>query len=195
VKISIIGNGSVGATLAHSLAEIGHTVTTSDSTTSPAQVAAQIGEAEVAVLAVRFPVVAQLDPQVKAALDGKIVIDTTNPQTSDFMALTIGHTTSAGEQVATALPGARVVKAFNTVFAEHMTTARIAGHPLFLPVAADDDAAKRTVLELATRLGFDAVDAGPLANARYLEPAVELLVHLAYGSGLGGGIGFTLARA
>jgi predicted dinucleotide-binding enzyme len=195
VKISIIGNGSVGATLAHSLAEIGHTVTTSDSTTSPAQVAAQIGEAEVAVLAVRFPVVAQLDPQVKAALDGKIVIDTTNPQTSDFMALTIGHTTSAGEQVATALPGARVVKAFNTVFAEHMTTARIAGHPLFLPVAADDDAAKRTVLELATRLGFDAVDAGPLSNARYLEPAVELLVHLAYGSGLGGGIGFTLARA
>jgi predicted dinucleotide-binding enzyme len=195
VKISIIGNGSVGATLAHVLATIGHAVTTSDSTSSPAQVAAQIGDAEVAVLAVRFPVVAQLDAQVTAALDGKIVIDTTNPQTSDFMALTIGHTTSAGEQVAAALPGARVVKAFNTVFAEHLASARISGHPLFLPVASDDDAAKRTVLDLAIQLGFDAVDAGPLANSRYLEPAVELLVHLAYGSGLGGGIGFTLARA
>jgi len=109
---------------------------------------------------------------------------------ADFMSLTVGHTTSAGEQVAAALPGARVVKAFNTLFASTLGTPG-----LFLPVASDDEAAKKTVLELGTQLGFDAVDAGPPTNARYLEPAVELLIQLAYGQGMGAGIGFTLARA
>jgi 8-hydroxy-5-deazaflavin:NADPH oxidoreductase len=76
-----------------------------------------------------------------------------------------------------------------------MDTPDLEGGPLFLPVAADDEMAKKTVIELGAQLGFDAVDAGPLANARYLEPVVELLVHLAFGTGLGTGIGFTLARA
>ncbi|MDP4511040.1 NADPH-dependent F420 reductase [Nonomuraea turcica] len=195
MKISIIGNGNVGSALARRFTQMGHDVTVANSTTPPAQAAAQAAAADIVVLAVRFRVVAQLDAQVKAALDGKIVIDATNPQTPDFMALTIGHTTSAGEQVAAALPGTRVVKAFNTIFAANLEVPDLGGSPQFLPVASDDDMAKKTVIDLGVQLGFDAVDAGPLANARYLEPAVELLVHLAYGSGLGGGIGYTLARA
>jgi len=57
-----------------------------------------------------------------------------------------------------------------------------------------DDASKRTVLDLAAQLGFDAVDAGPLNNARYLEPAIVLLLQLAYGMHMGTGIGLALAR-
>ncbi|WP_433438308.1 NADPH-dependent F420 reductase [Nonomuraea sp. CA-141351] len=195
MKISIIGNGNVGSGLARRFAEVGHDLTTANSSTAAAQVAAQVADADAVVLAVRFPVVAQLDGAVKAALDGKIVIDVTNPQSADFMSLTIGHTTSAGEQVAAALPGARVVKAFNTIFASNLAKPGLGGSKAFLPVAGDDEAAKKTVLDLGAQLGFDAVDAGPLANARYLEPTVELLVHLAFGSGLGTDIGFALARA
>ncbi|HEX8508154.1 MAG TPA: hypothetical protein VF635_01460, partial [Propionibacteriaceae bacterium] len=63
-----------------------------------------------------------------------------------------------------------------------------------LPVAGDDPAAKKTVIDLGDQLGFEAVDAGPISNSRYLEPAVELLIQLAYGQGLGANIGFHLAR-
>ncbi|MDP4511779.1 NADPH-dependent F420 reductase [Nonomuraea turcica] len=195
MKIAIIGNGNVGSALARRLTATGHEVTVANSATPPSQVAAQAAAADAVVLAVRFGVIAQLHDQVKAALNGKVVIDVTNPQTPDFMALTIGHTTSAGEQVATTLPGARVVKAFNTIFAANIEAPDLGGSPQFLPVAGDDDTAKQTVIDLSIQLGFDAVDAGPLANARYLEPAVELLVHLAFASGLGTGIGYTLARA
>ncbi|WP_219520071.1 NADPH-dependent F420 reductase [Nonomuraea ceibae] len=190
MKISIIGEGNVGSALARRLATAGHTVTTANSSTPADQVATQVAGADVTVLAVPFPAVAQLDAKVKTALRDKVVIDVTNPLAADFMSLTIGHTTSAGEQVAATLPGARVVKAFNTVFAASLDTA-----DLFLPVASDDEAAKKTVLELGTQLGLDAVDAGPLANARYLEPAVQLLIQLAYGQGMGASIGFTLTRA
>ncbi|MFB9204809.1 NADPH-dependent F420 reductase [Nonomuraea spiralis] len=190
MKISIIGKGNVGSALARRLATAGHTVTTANSSTAPDQVAAQVAEADVTVLAVPFSAVAQFDAGIRTALRDKVVIDVTNPLAADFMSLTIGHTTSAGEQVAAALPGARVVKAFNTVFAATLDTPG-----LFLPVAADDETAKKTVLELGAQLGFDAVDAGPLANARYLEPAVELLIQLAYGLGMGASIGLTLARA
>lgn len=195
MKISIIGAGNVGSVLARRFAANGHEVTTADSATGPSRLAADIAAADVTVLAVPFDAVARLDPQVKTTLSGKIVIDATNPLAADFMSLTMGHTTSGGEQNAATLPGARVVKAFNTAMANTMETGRIGGSPLLLPVAADDDEARKTVLQLAAELGFDAVDAGPLSNARYTEPAVELLIQLAFGQGLGPGIGYVLARA
>ncbi len=108
------------------------------------------------------------------------------------MSLTVGYTTSAGETVAALLPGSSVVKAFNTIFAGHLPTAAINGVPLFLPVAGDDEVAKKTVLQPGTQLGFDA---GPLTNARYLEPTLELLIQLAFAQNLGPGIGLALLRA
>ncbi|GAA3908293.1 NAD(P)-binding domain-containing protein [Streptomyces lacrimifluminis] len=195
MKIVVIGTGNVGSVLARRFTENGHEVTTANSTTDPALLAAAAEAAEVTVLAAPFGAVAQLDPQVKAALSGKVVVDATNPLAADFMSLTVGHTTSGGEQNAATLPGARVVKAFNTAMATTMETGMVGDRPLLLPVAGDDEPARKTVLELAAELGFDAVDAGPLSNARYTEPAVELLIQLAFGQGLGPGIGFTLARA
>ncbi len=195
MRISIIGAGHVGSALAKRFTEAGHDVTVADFSVAPEQVASDTAAADIAVLALPFRAVAGLDDRIKAALAGKTVIDPTNLLAPDFMSLTVGHTTSAGEQKAATLPGARVVKAFNTVMASTLKAGTLGGGRLFLPVAGDDEAAKKTVVDLGAELGFDAVDAGPLANSRYLEPAVELLIQLAFGQGLGPGIGLTLARA
>ncbi|GAA1983378.1 NADPH-dependent F420 reductase [Kitasatospora viridis] len=193
-NILVIGKGNVGAALEDRFAAAGHQVTAVNSSVAPAEVARAAVAADVVVLAVPFVAVAALDAAIKAALSGKVVIDATNPLAPDFVSLTIGHTTSGGEEVAKALPGAKVAKAFNTVFADHLATGAVDGAKLFLPIAADDAEAKKTALALATELGFDAVDAGPLANARYLEPTIELLIQLAFVQGQGTGIGLTLVR-
>jgi len=72
----------------------------------------------------------------------------------------------------------------------------IAGTPLFLPVAADDPKAKEAIRTLCRDIGFDAVDAGPLANARLPEPMAYLNIQLGYviNKGMGAGIGFSLVR-
>lgn len=75
-----------------------------------------------------------------------------------------------------------------------LDTPTLGGVRQLLPVAGDNPAAKQTVLNLGEQLGFEAIDSGPLSNARYLEPAVELLIQLGYGQGLGPHIGFHLAR-
>ncbi|MFF9527306.1 NADPH-dependent F420 reductase [Streptomyces achromogenes] len=193
-KILIIGNGNVGSALSGRLTEAGHEVTAVNSSVPAQEVAATASASDVVVLAVPFSAVAGLDGAVKSALDGKTVIDATNPLAADFMSLTVGHTTSGGEEVAKALPGARVAKAFNSVFANHLASGEVNGNKLFLPVAGDDEAAKKTAIDLATQIGFDAVDAGPLSSARYIEPAIELLIQLAFGKGHGPGIGLTLVR-
>ena len=210
MKIAILGAGDVGSALAARLTGAGHHVTLSGSrpdsprllraaAASGADVAGAadaVSTAEVVFLAVPFAALdAALTDEVRAHLVGAVVVDVTNPLAADFMSLTIGHTTSAGEQVAARLPESRVVKAFNTVMAATLATPVLAGARQLLPVAGDDPAAKQVVLDLGSQLGFDAVDAGPLTNARYLEPAVELLVQLGYGQGLGARIGFHLARA
>ena len=115
------------------------------------------------------------------ALAGKIMIDATNPLTSD-MSLALGHTDSAGETVARLAPGARVVKAFNTTGANNMLDSRYASE------------AKAGVISLANDLGFEAVDAGPLTMSRYLEPMAMVWIKLALAQKLGRNFGFALLR-
>jgi hypothetical protein len=210
MKIGIIGAGNVGSVLAQSLTKAGHDVALSASSpdsprlkeaaarsgATAASAAEATASADLVILAIPFAALdATLTDEVTAALADKILIDVTNPVAPDYMSLTIGHTTSAGEQVAARLPRTRVVKAFSTIAAPNHGTPVLGGNRQLLPVAGDDEAAKQTVLELGTQLGFDAVNAGPLQNARYLEPMTELLVQLGYGQGMGTGIGFVLARA
>lgn len=127
----------------------------------------------------------------REALSGKTVVDVTNALDGS-MNLAVGFTTSGSEELQKKLPKARVVKAFNTVFAQHMDTGRLGDKPLTAFVAGDDASAKATVLGLAREIGFDAVDAGPLKNARLLEPLAYLNIQLGYGLGLGTQIGFKL---
>jgi 8-hydroxy-5-deazaflavin:NADPH oxidoreductase len=108
------------------------------------------------------------------------------------MQLALGYSTSGAEQLQRKLPGTRIVKCFNTVFAEHMDKGKVGDKQLTVFAAADDDRARRTVLGLAKEIGFDAVDAGPLINARSLETMGFFNIQLGYTLGLGTKMGIRL---
>lgn len=127
------------------------------------------------------------------ALEGQVLIDATNPLGADLR-LTLGHSDSGGEQVARWAPGARVVKAFNTTGFNIMEDPVIQGRHAVMFVAGDDPAAKSVVLDLASAIGFEAVDAGPLASSRMLEPMAQLWIHCAYRQGLTRDYAFHLLR-
>jgi 8-hydroxy-5-deazaflavin:NADPH oxidoreductase len=106
----------------------------------------------------------------------------------------VGTTTSGAEELAKLARGARVVKAFNTTGAENMAdTAYPPGMP-FMPVCANDAEARQRVMALATLIGFDAVDLGPLSAARYLEPFAMTWIHLAIKQGYGRKFAFGMLR-
>ncbi len=113
-------------------------------------------------------------------LTGKTLIDCTNPLLPDLSGLAVGMSTSAGEEVAKWAPGARVVKCFNTLGAENFADPVIASEKASMFYCGDDAGAKRIVAELGAQLGMDMVDAGPLTQARYLEPMALLWITMAY---------------
>lgn len=198
MKVTIIGAGNMGKGLAKQLAKAGHQVTVTARELEKAQALAQefpnvtaqpvnqaLGASEVVIVATGY---ADAIPALKSLgdLTGKVVVDITNPLTADYMGLTVGHSTSAAEEIAKALPGAHVVKAFNTVFAQVLTDGpELGGKPVPVFYATDDQAARGTIKTLIDSAGFAPVDAGPLKNARYLEPVAGLNIYFGYGAGHG----------
>jgi predicted dinucleotide-binding enzyme len=189
MRIAIIGDGNVGSALARGLKRVGHEVRAVGKDQGAIRDAASW--AEMAMLAVPFGALDEIVRFAGDLLAGKTVVDVTNALDAS-MNLAVGFTTSGAEDLQRKLPAARVVKAFNTVFAEHMDSGRLGDQPLTAFVAADDAGAKKTVLELARKIGFDAVDAGPLKNARLLEPLAYFNIQLGYVFGMGTQIGFKL---
>jgi predicted dinucleotide-binding enzyme len=190
-KIAILGKGNVGSALARGLARsYSHAKSIGNDKLAQLQAATQ---AEIVILAVPFPALDDVIKKLGAALDGKVVVDATNALTPDYQ-LAVGFTTSGAEELQKKLPQARVVKAFNTVFAQHMDSGKVGATPITALVASDDAAAKETVVTLAKDIGFETVDAGPLKNARLLEPVGFLNIQLGYMLGLGTQIGFKLVR-
>jgi predicted dinucleotide-binding enzyme len=129
-------------------------------------------------------------------LTGKTVIDTMNPlaMTDGALGLDRGFTTSAGETVASWLPGAKVVKTFNQVGANMMTQAhRFETRPVMF-LAGDDDAAKRVVSQLVGEIGFEPLDAGGLKEARILEPFAMVWINQALARGFGRDWAFGVLR-
>jgi 8-hydroxy-5-deazaflavin:NADPH oxidoreductase len=199
MKITVIGAGNMGAAFVKQLTRAGHQVSV---TARDSAKAAQVAAANPGAVAVTTAGAAKgADAVVLATgyadavgalesvgdLQGKVVIDITNPLTADYMGLTLGHSTSAAEEIAKAVPGAEVVKAFNTVFAQVLAEGADfgAGQKVTVFYAGDSERAKQTVSALAESMGFKTVDAGGLKNARYLEPLAGLNVYLGYGAGLG----------
>jgi len=191
-RIGVIGNGNVGSALARGLERVGHEVRAVGN--DQVAIADVANWAELVVLAVPFGAVDDVVAAAGARLDGKTVVDATNALDAE-MALALGYTTSGAEELKKKLPGAKVVKAFNTVFAQHMDSGQLDEQPLAAFVAGDDDDAKSTVLELAREIGFDAVDGGPLRNARLLEPLAYFNIQLGYVLGMGPQIGFRLLHS
>jgi 8-hydroxy-5-deazaflavin:NADPH oxidoreductase len=191
MKISIIGDGNVGSALARGLQKSGHSISMTGN--DPAHVAELAASGEIIILAVPFGAHDQVAATIGSAANAKPVVDVSNALTSDLK-LALGYTTSAAEELQKKLPSAKVVKAFNTVFAGTMDSGRAKGEQLTTFVTGDDAAAKSAVLDLARGIGFDAVDAGPLVNARLLEPVGFLTIQLAYVLGLGPEIGIKLVH-
>lgn len=209
MKIAIVGAGNVGGALGKGWAAKGHSVyfgvpepqsekmqallKSIGANARAGSVQEAAANAEIVVLATLWNA-AQNAVADAGNLAGKIVIDCMNPLAPDLSGLVLAQTTSAAEQVAAWAKGARVVKAFNTTGAGNMADSRYAGGKLAMCIAGDDAAAKKSVSQLATDLGFDAIDAGPLKNARLLEPFAMLWIYLAVKQGLGPNIAFQLMR-
>lgn len=188
-KIAIIGDGNVGSALRRGLERAGHEVKSVGK--DPPRVRETAAWGEVIILAVPYPAIDEAIREMGDAVRGKPLIDATNALTPDFQ-LALGFTTSGAEELQKKAPSAKVVKAFNTVFAENMATGQVKGTALTLFVAGDDEEAKKQVLGLGRDIGFDPVDAGPLQNARLLEPLAILTIQLGYGLKMGTQTGFKL---
>lgn len=208
MKIAIIGTGQVAAALGCGWAAKGHMVTFASRDPGSERVQALLGEAgpnasaaraadavgrsSMIVLAVPFTAV-QERLQQAGDLGGKVVIDCTNPIAPGLRSL-FDDSTSGAEQIATWIPRARVVKAFNTTGAENLADPAYNGQRTSMFICGDDDMAKGAVAQLAEELGFEVVDAGGLSAARHLERLALFWIHLARVAGLGRDVAFSLAR-
>jgi hypothetical protein len=207
MRVAIIGAGNVGGNLGATLAKAGVDVTfgVRDLADAPAlqqrapgtAVALPADAAQAAeVVVLTVPAAAALDAARSLGdLGGKVLVDATNPVAwQDGPVLAPPPEGSIAAALAGALPGVRVVKAFNHFGAELHAEPRIAGGPADALLAGDDIEAKRMVAGLAERAGFRAVDAGPLRNAALLEAQAVLWIHLATKGGHGRRIAFRLVR-
>jgi 8-hydroxy-5-deazaflavin:NADPH oxidoreductase len=197
MRIGILGSGDVGRALGTGFVALGHDVKVGTREPSSDRITAWLAKAgprasagtfaeaaafaELAVLATAW---SGTESALKLAgperLAGKIVVDATNPL--DFSGgrprLAVGHDDSAGEQVQRWLPGARVVKAFNTVGNAHMFRPQFPGGPPDMFIAGNDPPAKATVTGLLRDFGWSVIDLGDIEAARLLEPlALTWITH------------------
>lgn len=188
MRIAIVGSGHIGAGLGRAWSAKGHAVTYAardldepDVVALAREIGARVAtipealaHAEVIALAMPFGAAGAV-AQALPAWVGRVVIDCTNPIGPGFTLLH-GHTDSGSEAIARLLPGARVVKSFSAQGAENLAS------PLYHGVAAsnfycgDDVAAKAVVRDLIADVGFEPIDVGELASARYLEPMTMLWI-------------------
>jgi predicted dinucleotide-binding enzyme len=124
---------------------------------------------ELVVLAVYYPDARDAVEQRADELSGKIVVDITNPVNESIDALVVPADGSATNELAQLAPGARFVKAFNTTFAGTLVEGAVAGQPLDVLIAGDDEQAKQMVATLVRDGGLNPVDVGGQARARELE--------------------------
>jgi predicted dinucleotide-binding enzyme len=118
---------------------------------------------DVVILAVYYPGTLELARELGDRLAGKVVVDISNPLNQTFDGLATAPGTSAAEEVeATAPAGVRAVKAFNITFAGTLVEGQVAGQPLDVFLAGDDEGAKETVAQLVRDGGLRAIDTGPL---------------------------------
>ena len=204
MKIAIIGAGNVGSVLGRAWSNSGEDVVFGvpnpadpkygslprESLHAPREAAR---DAEIVVLATPWPAT---EAAVKSLgdLSGKIIIDCTNPlgMGPNGLELVVGHTSSGGEQVAAWAPRAAVFKTLNQIGAGNMDNAtRYPIRPVMF-VAGDDESKKPLVLSLIAKLGFEAIDAGPLRIARLLEAFGMLWIDQALNRGRGQSFAFAL---
>lgn len=204
MQIAVIGTGHAGGALGRAFAGLGHAVTFGARAPAARALADEIG----GLLARPEEAVRGADPVVLAVpgratvetaralsdLDGVILLDTTNPVGPNLLPAPAARGRSQAKRIADAVPGARIVKGFHTLAAEHMGAGTLGGHPIALFLCGDDADAKATVAGLASALGFEPVDVGGLDRARLTEPLALVWITLALREGLGRDLAFGLLR-
>ena len=184
MTVAILGQGNMGKGLAKRLTgKVDLKLGSRDPQPGEVNYADAVAGADLVVLALPFD--AAVETVKSLNLAGKTVVDISNPVTPDYSGLKLGHNTSAAEEIQKAAPNAKVVKAFNTIFASLFDapvteTARV---PVF--VAGDDEAAVEQVADLARKAGFTVENAGKLDAARLIEPVGMLNIRFGYGLGRG----------
>lgn len=190
MKLAIIGSGNVGSALAAAATKAGHSVTLSAAEPEHARAAAEragaqaagsnadaVRDAEVVVLAVPGSAAAGIVGELGSALDGKVVIDSTNPLNETGTDLfTSGR--SVTEELQEQLPGAKVVKAFNTILAGRHGNPVEGDQPLDAFIAGDDAEGEAKAGDLASSLGYRVIDAGSLRMGRALDQLAFLNIAL-----------------
>jgi 8-hydroxy-5-deazaflavin:NADPH oxidoreductase len=204
MDVTIIGTGNMARAIGRRVVAGGHRLTVLGKDVEAAEAAvgdiggdgfAEAGRSgdpiadEVVVLAVYYPDAMAAVEQYGDGLVGKVLVDITNPVNETYDDLVTPPDGSAAQELANA-SGARVVKAFNTTFANTLNEGKVAGQPLDVFLAGDDDDAKAKVASLAEDAGLRPVDAGPLRRARELEAAG--LLHMSVQGTLGTGFGSAL---
>lgn len=208
MNIAIIGSGNVGRALATSFVRAGHDVRiTAEHADKSEAVAAETGAhsiesnadavaaADIVVLAVPFSNTEAVAAEIRNVVAGKPVIDVSNRMAYGPNGPTIDNGPSNAERLAAWLPEAAVVKAFNTLFSSNQADPNVDGIQLDGFVAADDPAAKATVLELVASIGLRPIDAGSLDRAQQLEQLAFLNIALNATNGWNWQSGWRLAGA
>ena len=208
-RIAMIGAGNVGGNLGARLSNAGFPVRfgvregtdtkavleASAKDAAAVSIPEAIAWAEVVFLAVPGSVALDVAASLAASLAGKVVVDCNNPLVwKDGPVWTPPPEGSLAAAIAKAAPGARVVKGFNQFGAEFHKDPSLAGSPAQVFLAGDDADAKKTVSEIASKGGFEPVDAGPLRNAAVLENVAILWIHLATVGGQGRDFALKLQR-
>jgi 8-hydroxy-5-deazaflavin:NADPH oxidoreductase len=189
MNVAIIGAGNMGRGIGHRLVAGGHDVTVVDrdpeevgrlteelrgaaeggATVEAAGTGAEL-RGEVVILAVYYPGNLEIARELGDRLAGKVVVDISNPLNQIYDGLATPPGNSAAEEVAQSAPaGARVVKAFNTTFSGTLVEGQVAGQPLDVHIAGDDEEAKEKVAQLVRDGGMRPIDVGPLERAKHLE--------------------------
>jgi 8-hydroxy-5-deazaflavin:NADPH oxidoreductase len=209
MAIGIVGAGNMGASIATQLAKTGEPVTLTDHDLAKAEavVAGIAGDgvsaadvsatlaSDVVVLALWYPGTTDFAAEHAAELDGKIVIDISNPLDESWVRLATDPSTSSAELLAQQLPGSRIVKAFNTTHAPALADGHVDETALDVLLAGDDDAAKARVGDLVRAAGLRPIDAGRLDNARLLERLTAFQIELSQRYGLDFRLTFKLLPA
>ncbi len=196
--IAIIGTGRVAEALGPEFAAQGHRIVygsrdpsrdavadlveRTGSDASAVQSAEAVEGADIIVLAVPGLMVDEITRSL-GDLSGKIVIDPTNPLVFESGRITHGVETSNAEIIQNAAPGARVVKAFNTLSWRTMIEPDESGGPVTIPLVGNDNDAKETVARLIEGMGLEAIDLGPVDQARWVEGMLMLWINYRRGGG------------
>ena len=191
MNVLIIGAGNMGRGIATRLAAAKANLVIHDIDASKAQaIASELGgttpgaarvtvtetpreavaSSDVVILASWYNANLDMAKTLGTALDGKIVVDISNPLNESYDGLVTEPGTSAAETIRAVLPaGAKLLKAFNTTFAGTLVAGEVSGQTLDVFIAGDDDGAKATLAELVRAGGLNPVDVGALERARQLE--------------------------